>query len=89
MTEILYGALNKSIPLFKMVFVLLLRQLYSSACLEISEGKNVVRFNPVIGHPKLSLVMRKPVYAICDQQRCRSACASAQFDQHLCCSLPR
>ena len=28
-------------------------------------------------------------YAICEQQRCRSACASAQSDQHLCCSLPR
>ena len=28
-------------------------------------------------------------YAICEQQRYRSACASAQSDQHLCCSLPR
>ena len=28
-------------------------------------------------------------YAICEQQRCRSACASTQSDQHLCCSLPR
>ena len=28
-------------------------------------------------------------YAICEQQRCRSACASAQSDQRLCCSLPR
>ena len=35
-----------------------------------------------------SHVMRKPVFAICEQQRCRSACASAQSDQHLCCSLP-
>ena len=33
--------------------------------------------------------MRKPVYAICEQQRRSSACSSAQFDQHLCCSLPR
>ena len=33
--------------------------------------------------------MRKPVYAICEQQRCRSACASVQSDQRLCCSLPR
>ena len=33
--------------------------------------------------------MRKPVYAICKQQRRRSACASTQSDQHLCCSLPR
>ena len=27
----------------------------------------------------LSHVMRKPVHAICEQQRCRSACASAQL----------
>ena len=32
--------------------------------------------------------MRKPVYAICEQQRCRSACTSAQSDQRLCYSLP-
>ena len=32
--------------------------------------------------------MRKPVYAICEQQRRRSACASTQSDQRLCCSLP-
>ena len=38
---------------------------------------------------QLSHVMRKPVFAICEQQRRRSACASAQSDQHLCCSLPR
>ena len=33
--------------------------------------------------------MRKPVYVICEQQRRRSACASVQSDQCLCCSLPR
>ena len=37
----------------------------------------------------LSHVMRKPVLAICEQQRCRSACAAVQSDQCLCCSLPR
>ena len=31
-------------------------------------------------------VMVKPVYAICEQQRRRSACASAQSDQRLGCS---
>ena len=36
----------------------------------------------------LSHVMRKPVLAICEQQGRRSACASAQSDQHLWCSLP-
>ena len=33
--------------------------------------------------------MRKPIYAIYEQQRRRSACASMQSDQRLCCSLPR
>ena len=36
----------------------------------------------------MSHVMRKAVYVICEQQRRRSACASAQSDQRLCCSLP-
>ena len=38
---------------------------------------------------QMSHIMRKPVYAICKQQRHRSACTFAQSDQHLCCSLPR
>ena len=37
----------------------------------------------------LSHVMRKLVYATCEQQRNRSACKSAQSDQRLCYSLPR
>ena len=37
----------------------------------------------------LSHIVRKPVNGICDQHRRRSACASAQSDQCLCCSLPR
>ena len=36
----------------------------------------------------LSHVMGNPVYAICEQQRRRWACASAQSNQRLCCSLP-
>ena len=32
----------------------------------------------------MSHVVRKPVFAICEQQRRRLACASAQSDQHLC-----
>ena len=31
--------------------------------------------------------MRKPVYAICEQQRLRSDCASTQSDQQFCGSL--
>ena len=37
----------------------------------------------------LSHVIRKPVFAMCGQQRRTSACASIQSDQCLCCSLPR
>ena len=38
---------------------------------------------------QMSHVLTKPVLAMCKQQRCRSACASAQSDQHLYCSLLR
>ena len=44
-------------------------------------------FFKTISFLKLSHVMRKPVYAICEQQRRRSACAFAQSDQCLCCLL--
>ena len=37
----------------------------------------------------LSHVMKKPVFAIWEQQRRRSACTFAQSDQHLCYLLPR
>ena len=37
---------------------------------------------------QLNLVMRKPVFAICEQQRRRSTCASSQSDKRLCFSLP-
>ena len=37
----------------------------------------------------MSHVMRKPAFAICEQQKRRSACASAQSDQRLCYSLLR
>ena len=33
-------------------------------------------------------IMRKPVFVICEQQMRRSAWASTQSDQRLCCSLP-
>ena len=38
---------------------------------------------------QLSNAIRKPVYAICEQQRRSSACMSMQSDQRLCYSLPR
>ena len=37
----------------------------------------------------LSHIMRKPVLAICEQHRHRSACASVPSDQRIYCSLPR
>ena len=43
----------------------------------------------LLSSPSLSHVMRKPVFAICEQQRLRLACASVQSDQHLRCLLPR
>ena len=48
--------------------------------------RKCIWFRPTIFQS--SHVIRKPVYAICKQQRCRSACASTQSDQHLCFSLP-
>ena len=42
---------------------------------------------PPTSHPKIT--KWSVPYAVCEQQRRRSACASAQSDQHLCCSLPR
>ena len=47
------------------------------------------RLSSILDLSYMSHVMRKPVLAICEQQRCRSACASAQSDQHLCCLLLR
>ena len=37
---------------------------------------------------KMDHIMRKSVFVICEHQRRRSACASTQSDQRLCCSLP-
>ena len=39
---------------------------------------------PFAGKRYMSLIMRKPVLAICEQQRRKSACASSQSVQHLC-----
>ena len=52
------------------------------------ESKKIV-FHDLKFKNGMTHVMRKPVFAICEQQRRRSACASAQFEQHICCSLPR
>ena len=48
-----------------------------------------LRFQHMNPKIHLSHVMRKPVYAICEQQRRRSTCASTQYDQCLCWLLPR
>ena len=37
----------------------------------------------------MSHIVRKHVFVICEQQRRKSACTSAQSDQRLCFSLPR
>ena len=51
-------------------------------------GQAMLLFSETIVIYDMSYVMRKHVYAVCEQQRRRSACTSAQSDQHLCCSLP-
>ena len=58
-----------------------------SVNLSWDSSKQKVKCEHVTLH--ISHVIWKPVYAISEQQRCQSACASAQSDQHLCCSLPR
>ena len=35
-------------------------------------------------HDKSAIEFNKPVFGVCEQQRPRPACASAQTDQHLC-----
>ena len=35
----------------------------------------------------IGLVLRKPVFVVCEQQKRRPACASAQSDQCLCYAL--
>ena len=37
----------------------------------------------------MSYIMRKLVFAVCEQRRRRSACASRQSDERLCYSMPR
>ena len=52
-------------------------------------GMDEIHFNDRYGKIVWARSCENVSYAICEQQRCRSACASAQSDQHLCCSLPR
>ena len=47
------------------------------------------RFSCDMAQLQMSQIMRKLVYALCKQQRRRSACPFAQFDQCLCCLLLR
>ena len=55
-------------------------------CLDHSPFYGKVKFTPLC-------IWARPwenvYYAICEQQRRRSACASPQSDQRLCCLLPR
>ena len=54
--------------------------------MHVSTEKNL--FSPFsfcyFAKDKMSHFMRKPVYAICEQQRRRSACASTQSEQRFC-----
>ena len=50
----------------------------------LTDGSHYVPQVPRYRRTHMSHIMRKPVYSICEKQRCRSACTSAQSDQHLC-----
>ena len=54
---------------------------------DILHTTNGIKFREYEVRGRPSHVMRKPVYAKCEQQRRRSACAPAQSDQRLCFSL--
>ena len=60
---------------------------FSNRIILVFEWKEHFSWETLKDGMQMSHVMRKPV--IYDQQRCWTACASAQSDQHLCCSLPR
>ena len=53
----------------------------------LSNKKNYFQIHDLIWMPDES-IMRKYIYNVREQQRSRSACASAQADLLLCCSLP-
>ena len=48
----------------------------------------IIMIAEIVQNLKSPEPMRKSVYAICEQQRRRLACAFAQSDQRLCYSLP-
>ena len=61
-------------------------KLYGTIChigLNVTLGKRINTHVFIIRH--MGPVMTKPVFAICEKQRRRSACASAQSDQRLYC----
>ena len=53
----------------------------SVSILCLGSKKNIVQVDGKMKVKYMSHAMRKPVYGICEQQRRRSACASAQSDQ--------
>ena len=58
-----------------------------TAKFEDLRGNHLVFNQKHLAFSHLGHVMRKPVYAICEKQRRRSVCASAQFEQPLFLSL--
>ena len=43
--------------------------------------------NALVCHMSHRLVVRNPAFVVCEEQRCKSDCASEQSDLHLYCSL--
>ena len=68
------------------VISLTLTYLWFPRCWSLNalQTKSIPVYSEHFTHPSIRN-LRKLVYAIRKQQRCRSACAFAQSDQHLCC----
>ena len=60
-----------------------------SCCNLVVESKVYIMVYNGLIHIKWARACENVSYATCEQQRYRSACASVQSDQHLCCSRLR
>ena len=63
--------------------------LANQPCILLPEQKGRQKSPLALNTLKWAMSCENLSYAIREQQRCRSACADAQADQHLCCSLLR
>ena len=69
--------------------VKIVKILANQPCILLPEQKGRQKSPLALNTLKWAMSCENLSYAIRKEQRCRSACASAQADQHLCCSLLR